>query len=261
VLAQDGKDGSWRNLGIADAEYAGVGRRIVVFAQEWQGPQGNKSRLEFFVPLFGHENRLIYELAYLELARAPYSTIKNLGRVVPREQIEHILRRPAYSDWRSLAILMLTQSGEAKDKQKITESLRSAERFGVTQNLAAWAAASIELEGTEAVSFIERRYFRQAGRKQNDLVEVVKALSLHGTEGRTELRDRIVASYAVLLEFHPAMSGAVAKDLINWKRTELTQRLSAIEAAGKSLDPTSRNSIRRYLRLATDSHQGEGTND
>ena len=40
-----------------------------------------------------------------------------------------------------------------------------------------------------------------------------KALSLHGTEGRTELRDQIVAAYQGLLEVHPAMGGYVAKDL------------------------------------------------
>jgi hypothetical protein len=226
VLARDGKDGGWRNLGIADATYAAIVRRIAVFAPRWQGPEGNQRRVEFFLQFFGHENRLIFELAYLELARASYDTIKRLGHVVPREQIEPVLRSRSYVQWRGLAILMLAQTGEPNDEQYIVRSFRLAERFGLTKDLAAWATAAIELEGAEAVSFVERRYFRQPDRKQEELVEVVKALSLHGTEGRTDLRDQIVVSYAALLDIHPQMSEYVAKDLAAWKRTELSQRLS-----------------------------------
>ena len=70
VLTRDGEDSRWRNLGVADAAYVAVVRRLVAFAPQWRGPQGMQ-RVEFFLPLFGHENSTIHELAYLELARAP----------------------------------------------------------------------------------------------------------------------------------------------------------------------------------------------
>jgi ABC-type nickel/cobalt efflux system permease component RcnA len=122
---------------------------------------------------------------------------------------------------------MRAYSGEA-DKRYFRESFRNAERFGLTKNLAAWAAAAIELEGAEAVSFIEQRYFQQPDRTQEELLETVKALSMHGTEGRTELRDRIVASYEVLLETYPELSGYIAKDLVAWNRSELLPQLSTV---------------------------------
>ena len=247
VLARDGKDAKWRNLGVADAAYIAVVRRIMLFAPEWRVPQGNAQRVEFFLPLFGHENSTIHELAYLELARAPYGTIKRLARAVPRESIEPILRNPIYIEWRPLAILLLAQSPEATDKQYILESFRSAERIGLTRNLAAWAAASIEVEGADSVSFIERCYFRDPNRKRDELVEVVKALSLHGTEGCTELRDQIVSSYDVLLDVHPQMMEYIVKDLIAWKRFELKQRISNIEAKGATLDFAAKKAIRQYL--------------
>ena len=212
------------------------------------GPEGNQRRVEFFLQFFGHENRLIFELAYLELARASYGTIKRLGGVVPRKQIEPMLRSRSYVQWRALAILMLAQTGETNDEQYIHRSFRLAERSGLTKDLAAWAMAAIELEGAEAVSFIERRYFRRPDRKQEELVEVVKALSLHGAEGRTDLRDQIVAAYAALLDIHPQMSEYVAKDLAAWKRTELRQRLAAIAATNVNGEPS-----------GTDT--GTGTND
>lgn len=247
VLARDGKDATWRNLGVADAAYLAVVRRIVMFAPQWRGAQANTQRAEFFLPLFGHENSTIHELAYLEIARAPYGTIKRLARAVPRASIEQILNNRIYIEWRPLAILLLAQSPEVTDKQYIIKSFRSAERFGLTRNLAAWAAASIEVEGADAVSFIQRCYFRDPNRKRDELVEVVKALSLHGTEGRTELRDQIVSSYDVLLDTHPQMIEYIVKDLIAWKRPELTQRISSIEAKGAKLDLAAKKAIRQYL--------------
>ena len=254
VLARDGKDATWRNLGVADAAYVAVVRRILMFAPQWRGAQQNTQRVEFFLPLFGHENSTIHELAYLELARAPYGTIQRLARAVPRARIEPILRNPIYIEWRPLAILLLAQSPEATDKQYILESFRSAERIGLTRNLAAWAAASIEVEGADAVSFIQGCYFRDPDRKRDELVEVVKAMSLHGTEGRTELRDQIVSSYDVLLDVHPDLVGYIVKDLIAWKRPELTQRISNIEAKGATLDFAEKKAIRQYLR-STESGQ------
>jgi hypothetical protein len=176
--------------------------------------------VEFFLQFFGHDDRQIFELAYLELARAPYTTITQLGRLVPRETTQRMLRSPSYSQWRGLAILMLAQSSEPQDQQQIAKTFRLAEQFRVTKDLAAWAAASIELEGAAAVAFIESRYFRRPDRKQEELVEVIKALSVHGTEGRSDLRDRIVTAYEVLLDIHPQMSEYVAKDLAAWRRTE-----------------------------------------
>jgi hypothetical protein len=72
-------------------------------------------------------------------------------------------------------------------------------------------------------------------------------MSLHGTEGRTELRDQIMSSYDVLLDVHPQMIEYIVKDLIAWKRFELTPRISNIEAKGAKLDFAAKKAIRQYL--------------
>jgi hypothetical protein len=207
--------------------------------------------VEFFLPLFGHEDPAIYELAYLEMGRAPYGVIKRLSRIVPREQTERILNRPQYINWRSLAILLLAHRGETHDREYITQSFHLAERFGLTTNLAAWTAAAIELDDAQTVSFIENRYFRNPDRKKDELAEVLKALSLHGSEGHTHLRDQIVKSYAMLLEVHPEMAASVAEDLLVWKRFELREKLAQIAATSDELDYAGRKMMRQYLRMAT----------
>ena len=131
---------------------------------------------------------------------------------------------------------MLTQSDKAIDRRFIIESFHSAERFSSVTNLAALAAAYIELDGEAAISLITRRYFGDRDRGKEELLEVQKALSLHGSEGRTDLRNQIVASYAVLLKNHPDMAQRVAADLLAWKRSELAEQLAGNGARASLVD-------------------------
>jgi hypothetical protein len=256
IVVQERKGAGWRRLTLAKAQYQGLVRRILLFAPQWEGARGRLQRAEFFLPLFGHKDSAISELAYLEIARAPYGVIKRISRVVPREQLEPILNRPEYLRWRSLAFLILAHRGEAKDKQFLAESFRNAERFRLSNNLAALAAASIELEGPRAISYIEDRYFARPDRSDGELREVLKALSLHGSEGRAQLRDQIVAAYGKLLEVHPEMSAHAAADLLAWNRTEWTKELAELDKGEARVDDLARKAIRRYLSRAATVERG-----
>jgi hypothetical protein len=241
-------DGTWRSLGIADDEYQQVVRRIVLFSAEWNGVEGQERRLRFFLELFGHENSSIHRLAYLELGRAPYGTIKRFSQAVDPEHVRRVLENPRYIEWRPLAILLLANAGDAEDRESIRSSFRSAEQFSLTRNLAALATAVIELEGEAAVQFIDDRYLNNAQRTREELIEVCRALSVHGTDGHTHLRDRIVECYRNLLEARPDMAATVVRDLIAWERFELTAEVSRI--ADAELTVNDKNDISRYLELA-----------
>jgi hypothetical protein len=140
---------------------------------------------------------------------------------------------------------MLAQSGEADDREHIARSFRLAERFRISKNLAAWATAAIELEGADAILFIERRYLNQPGRTREELVEIVKALALHGNEGRTEFRERIDALFRALLDIHPEMSDYVAKDLAAWNRFRDRADLSPITNPAPSESASGSNANRQ----------------
>jgi hypothetical protein len=223
-------------------------RRIVVFANEWNGAEGQQRRLQFFFELFGHENSRIFRLAYLELGNAPYSTLKRVSRAVSPEQLRLLLHRPQFLEWRPLAILLLANSGETEDCQHIRTSFYSAERFSLTRNLAALATASIELDEATALQFIEEHYFRNPQRRHEELVEVTRALSVHGTDGHTHLRDQIIESYRVLLDTHPKLAPMVAADLIAWQRWDLTEQIAGISNDDSTITDT--DIIVRYLEMA-----------
>ncbi len=250
VLLQHERGGPWRHLGIASDAYESIVRRIVTVSADWQGSDGASRRLQFFMPLFGHDDPNIRQLAYLEMGRAPYPAIKQLGRIASRDDYAPMLTEFRYVEWRSLAILLLAQSDDPKDKQSILDSFYSTERVGLTSNLAAWVAAAIEVDGESAIRFIENHYFRRTDRNREELQAVMKALSMHGSQPNAELQNRIVDSYRVLLEHFPVYGPQVADDLFGWERSELTDVLSIILNSGEELDQTGKRSIGRYLHAA-----------
>ena len=76
------------------------------------------------------------------------------------------------------------------------------------------------------------------------------ALSEHGSNGHTHLRDRIVKSYSMLLDQHPEMASYVAKDLMTWQRWELSDQLNKILNTIKSSDPLTAYVVKLYLAQA-----------
>jgi hypothetical protein len=247
-LVRDVDSGKWRSLGVVGKAYESVIRRIVILSPAWNEQANGGERVEFFLTLFGHPDAAIRELAYLEMGRAPYSVIKKLGRVATREEFAAMLDDRQYMEWRALAILLLAQSETPEDRRYLLDAFRTAEQFKIAKHLAAWTAAAIEIQGAEAIDFIEQRYFTGGDRSEEEISSVLRALSLHGTEGCVDHRDRIVASYGVLLQSYPQFAGRVAADLIAWGRHEWVERLSHISATTDDLDFETKSAIRRYLR-------------
>ena len=84
LLVQESATGPWRSLGCLNKPLESLVRRILMVCPTWTGSQGIKERIEFFVSLMESDDPRIRELAYLELGRAPYSTVRQLGRALPR---------------------------------------------------------------------------------------------------------------------------------------------------------------------------------
>ena len=247
VLVWNRQDDSWQSLGIADTTYQQVVERIVFLEREWKGKDGIQKRYQFFVNLFGHENRTIFELAYLELGRAPYSMIKQFSRVIPIDTVRPFLSQREYIEWRPLAILLLAQSDDERDRQLIEKSFRSCQKFGRSTNLAAWAAAYVEIHREDAVKEIKATWLDDSNRPETEVRAVLKALSVHGRNGHAHLRDPIVSCYRVALKVHPKVAGPVASDLLQWKRWKFRRQLAHVIKQEIKLPATDVKLVQKYL--------------
>lgn len=248
LLALAAPGGGWSALGIADGDYKRVVHRIVDRAGSWRPMEtGNRQRIAEFVPLLGHADSRLHELAYLEIGRAPYAEIRRITSTVPIETVRGMLDDPRYLEWRSLAILMLAQSSDPADRERIRTSFETKQRLGSRLNLAAWATAYLAIEGASGVERIQDWYLTDPGRSREELQQVVKALSV-SADGA--LREPVAAAYRRLLELHPSLAPAVSRDLIAWRRWDFVEQIQGIREGMARQDPLAAYALGLYLRSA-----------
>jgi hypothetical protein len=268
ALVQDVPAGKWRSLGYVDEDYERIIREIVLVYGDWEGNTSdwggnsadwkghstnwefnnfdNLNRIAYFAPLLGHSNRRVHELAYLEVGRAPYSLIREFSQSWPAYEVRTMLNDPLKIEWFPLAILILGLNAENTDQQRIRKSFKNVSKIGFSKNLAAWTTAFIEIDGGAALDEIENLYFQSANRDLDELIAVTTAMSVHGTNGHVNLRDRIVQSYITLIDNYPAMVSYVVRDLSNWEEWSLYSKLRTLLNEWEEQDPASTFSIRTY---------------
>jgi hypothetical protein len=258
VFGKKDSGDDWRFIVYADREYQAFVREIILQADSWQKFKGSLGRIDFFAERLTNSNQRIRDQAYLEVGRAPYSSIKRIAGSIPRRQIREFLANWRLVEWHSLYILMLGQSQHADDRAYIRNELENYAQYKLTRNLSAWVTAFIESQPDFGVEEIEKLYFSTKDRTQDELEEVLKGFSVLGSEGgipfKPEIvnrRHRIVRSYATLLDNHPIMAGLVAKDLTNWKTRALVTQLSRIKNGEPILDPSSLFAVNYYLSMAS----------
>jgi hypothetical protein len=249
VLVQSPKDGGWSALGITRPAYERVVRAILEQKDSWQPREtDNAERLDWFVPLLGHADERLHQSAYLEIGRAPYAAIRRLASRIPADTLAAMLDDPRYLEWRSLAILMLGESGRPADRERVRDTLRSMARLGTSLNLAAWATALVAVDGVDGIRRLQSLYLRDASREREELEAVVQALSVHAA-AEPGLRQPVVEVYAALLDAHPSLAPSLVHDLIAWQRWDFAERIQALHVAAHQ-DPLARYSLGLYVRLA-----------
>lgn len=252
-----GPDAGWERIGITNDSFAPLVREILERAQAWR--DNPRTRSAFFAGYLGHDDPQVRSTAHIEVARAPYDQIRSLGTVLPHEELRRFLRNFRYIEWHALYILLLAQSGDPQDHAFIEEKVVSAERFGLSNQLAAWATAYIEIKEQAALEFLGEHYFANPDREPKEIAALLLALSVHGTNGHTHLRDRIVAEYRTVLDQYPEMAAKVVGDLLAWERYDLAGPVAALAAsAPPSADPLSVSQIRYYVNQAGKAEQAAG---
>ena len=256
ILVRADSDAEWRQVSYATTEYQAIVRTILSYAAEWQEPNGNEKRGEFFSGYLLDPNRSIREQAYLEVGRLPYAQIKAASGIVPREQIRSFLADVRLVEWHSLYILMLGQSRYPDDRTYIKRHLEVAAKYHSETNLSAWVTAYVESNPDIAIDFIESTYFRDPDRTVAELTGVLEAMFvLASVDGGVQsqpagFRYRLVESYEVLLDFHPDMAGGVVKNLTIWQRSALVDRLKEILEQKLISEPASEFATKYYLSRA-----------
>lgn len=247
VLAFNRELGSWRSLGHATAGYRALVQEILAREPTWLRPGGAQRRAEFFTAYLAHADSNVSELAYLEVGQASYRTIRQADPLVSAGQVHRFLDNPQYIEWHALYILLLGVDATPAEKDRIRATMARAARFEYMQNLSAWATALIEIDGAAAIEQLEADYLGRPGRDPDTVLEIVKALSVHGADGRPVLRHRIAKSYRSLIDTYPTLAGWAVRDLTAWSDWRFAEILIELRNSEMQMDSATAYAIDYYI--------------
>ena len=253
VLTFDGAANDWRSAGYATPTYKALAGEILARASTWNRWGQQENRAAFFLPYLAAEDLFVRELAYLEVGRASYDTIRRADSFVTAAQVHRFLANPQYLEWHALYILLLGVDATPDEEKSIRAAMASRMQSNLTLNLSAWATALIEIDRQQAIDWLETVYLSAPDRNPDVVLEIVKALSVHGALERSErsgLRRRIAESYGVLIQTHPSLAGWAARDLTAWNDWRFTGELSAVRESRLTMDGATAYAIDYYVGRA-----------
>ncbi len=217
VWSRDGEFAGWRRVGATkDATAHQLVAEILELAPTWRARP--EERFDYFAQKLGQPHPLVGPLAYLEIGKASYQRIRGLRGQVEPAKIRAFLGDIQMMEWHALYILLLAGTGDPEDQEMIRVRIDSIARTSIGFQLAAWATALIEIDGSAGVTRLRELYTRRNKRTADEINAVRSALQVHADGGRIDAMDAIVAAYGDLLETHAVLAPELADDLTRWQR-------------------------------------------
>jgi hypothetical protein len=240
---------AWDILGAIGPEHAGWLRKLAagkraedLSAADW------RARVALVLPYLESSEPLLAELAYGELAAAPYVAMRTAKAQLDVRAVRAWLSDPQLAARHRLYMLLLGLAGNASDAAALDRRLEAAWKSGDAANLASMLAADLELRGVARVPWIEERYLRDLSRSASEISAALLALSVHGNASRAIPRERVIQSYRVFMKAHPEIAGYVAQDLAAWQYWDAVPEYVALMKSDVRQQFPSRVATIAYLR-------------
>ena len=239
----------WVILGAIGTEQAGWLRKLAagqrfedMSAEDW------RARVALVLPYLESSEPLVAELAYGELAAAPYAAMRTAKPQLDARAVRAWLADPQLAARHRLYLLLLGIAGNASDAAALEQRLEAAWKAGDATNLASMLAADLELRGAARMAWIEERYLRDRARSAPEISAALLALSVHGNAGGVIPRERVIQSYRVFMKAHPEIAGYVAPDLAAWQYWDAVPEYVALMKSDVRQQFPSRLATLAYLR-------------
>ena len=191
---------------------------------------------------------LVAEIAFGELARAPYEAMRLLEPVLDVDKLRRWAGDPALALRRDAYLLLLGIAGDTEDALAIEGELADARASNDATNLAALLAADLELRGPDRLAWIEKHYLTDPARSLPEIEAALLALSVHGNAQGAIPREAIVAAYRSFIRAHQPMAGFVVSDLGAWQAWDAVPELLDALGSNAVKDPAGRFAIIVYLQ-------------
>ena len=249
LLARDEAWSMWVAFGAVAVEHAGWLRQIAagkhlsdMNADEW------RAQLALILPYLEDREPLVAEIAYGELAAAPYAALLAAKPRLAAPAIRRWLADPRLAARQSLYLLLLGIAGDAGDAAALEVRLEALSMAGDATNLGSMIAADLQLRGPQRMAWVDAKYMANRLRSTRELEAALLALSVLGNENDAIPRDRVIQSYRLFMQEHKELAGFVAWDLAAWQYWGAVPVYLALNKSNVRQDFKSRVAISAYLQ-------------
>jgi hypothetical protein len=257
LLVRDDAWPVWASLGTIGVEHASwlrqlaAGKRAMDMAEdEW------RIRVARMLPYLEHREPLVAEIAYGEVAAAPYAALAVAKSQLAAPKIRRWLADPKLAQRQPLYLLLLGIAGDARDAARVEDSLEAAWEAGDATNVASLIAADLQLRGPSRLAWVEARYLRDHGRSTREVEAALLALGAHGNADGVIPRERVIESYRMFMRERKELAGLVAPDLAAWQYWDAVPDYVALMQSDVRQQYASRVAILAYLMQSPAGAQG-----
>jgi hypothetical protein len=249
LLVRDEAWSMWVGLGAVAKEHASWLRQIAagkrsadMNADEW------RPRLELVLPYLENREPLVAEVAYGELAAAPYAALLAAKPRIDAPSLRRWVADPQLMARQPLYLLLLGIAGDAGDAAALELRLEALWMARDAMNLASMIAADLQLRGPSRMAWVDAKYMGDRLRSTRELEAALLALSVLGNANDAIPRVRVIQSYLLFMQEHKELAGFVAWDLAAWQYWAATPLYLALIKSNVRQDFQSRVAISAYLQ-------------
>jgi hypothetical protein len=146
-----------------------------------------------------------------EFDQVPYELLRTVDLKIPASDLLADLWTLQGYPYQAIRALLLGLSDDPTARAEIRENVARAAGRDRAENLGAFAAALIELDGQEAVRALATGMLSDPDQPLDKIDQIVLALSVQNAVADPELRDAISEVVADLVRKRPAAGGSVAR--------------------------------------------------
>lgn len=227
VLFAYSSEQGWRFVSFVDDEFEPILTTALEKRQEWRAgmPQ---SRIDYISALHTRYGRKLERIVVSELDKVPYAVLRRLDLNFDADELAKKLWSLDDYPYQAIHILLLGLTNSDVARKEVVEFLSRVQDWDWADNLGAFAAAYIELEGIVGVEHLKERFLLDPTQPLEKLEQIVMALSVHYGLEEPDLTAEIQVALAILIDQRPQAGVLIARQFTlrsDWSQAELLQPL------------------------------------
>ncbi|WP_425091525.1 hypothetical protein [Tropicimonas sp. S265A] len=232
VLFRWTEESGWSQVAYVDSEYRAVLDTALAHREVWAG-QYPASRLAVFEALLDSSDARLRELAIRELDKAPYGLLRSIELKIPVEELLSDLWTRAGYPYQPIRVLLLGLSNDDRARAEMYDYFERVHGWDWANNIGAFAAALVELEGAVGVRFLEHDFLLDPTQPPEKVRGVITALALQRGHAAPDTVAAIDAALARTLDMRSELAGTIAREftqVADWSQAQALEALLQGEA-------------------------------